>query len=150
MSVSQIKRFALLALANFLYLTGLSLLVPLSIVFVFLPFVASGALFTLAVIAGVLIATGTVILFWSTGSKRRTLFLLGRTTLIPAALSIILSFVNEQLIFSTVAFYVEDFQRVEPVLTRYLERTVPHGAYLTVGYVAIGALLLWRAQRTKK
>lgn len=149
MTVSLIKHFAVLAFANFLYLTGLAFLVPLSIVFVFLPFVVSGAFATLAVIAGALVTAGAGILYLYTGSRRKTLFILGRTTLIPAVFSIVLSFVNEQLIFSTVAFYVEDFQRVKPILESYLEQSVPHGAYLTVGYVAIGVLLLWLAQRTR-
>ena len=147
MSWSTVKYYATLYVANFFYLTGIALIIPLSILILFSAFLVSGSIVQLFVLSIVFTSIGAYIVYRVTKSKKKTMRALGSTTLIPAVISVLLVFVNERLVLGTILMYVENFDVVEPFIVRYLERTVPHSVFLTVGYIAFGGVLLYLSKR---
>jgi len=143
----SLKNFILTVLAHSAYLSGLALIIPLSIIIVFSKFVVAGSVLKLLTTAVLLICAGAAMMYFATRSESRTLRSLGITTLIPALLSVLLMFVNQQLVFATISFYVRDFQKVEPFIQRYLEQRVPHSLFLTVGYLIVGIILIYLSKR---
>ncbi len=131
--------------AHFLYVLGLSVLIPIIFLLFFPEHLWEYAVYTKPLLyASIGLVIGSaILLYFYKGSIGRTFFSLGLMTLIPGALALLFSIYNQEIIFTVVKGYVAQFELIEPFLTTYLEHSLPRVWALTISYLVIGIILLW-------
>ncbi|MBN1644475.1 hypothetical protein JW851_00345 [Candidatus Woesearchaeota archaeon] len=132
-------------IAHFVYIAGLSIMIPL-LFFVFFP----EHLWTSVVYAKSMIffAVGLVVisafvLYIYNNSIGRTFFSLGLATFVPGSLALVFSVYNKEFVFGFIRTYLKQFNLIEPYLDTYLAHSMPRVWALTVSYILIGVIFIW-------
>jgi hypothetical protein len=127
-----------------LYITGLTLLIPFVFLFVFpqeydivspatSPVLIWSAMFMILVSIFV-----TVMYKKSLGAAFKSL---GRVTFIPGFIGLIFSIFGRDVVLLYLAGTIPAFQKVQSLLTLYVDAAVPRVRYLTLGFFVLGVVL---------
>jgi hypothetical protein len=132
-------------LMSLLYITGLTLLIPFIFLFVFpedsgvVAPVSSPILVWTAVVMVVISVLVTLAYRKSFGAALKSL---GRITFIPGFIGLVFSIFGRDAVLLYLAGTVSGFQKVQNLLTLYVDNAVPKVRYLTLGFFVLG-IVLW-------
>lgn len=127
-----------------LYISGLTLLIPYLFLFVFpqdLNVISSGASSALLWTAIGLVVVSLLATVWLTASLGGALKMLGRVTFLPGLLGLVFTMFGRDMVMLYLAGTLPAFEKVQGLLSFYVDTAVPHVRYLTLGYFVLGVVL---------
>jgi len=126
------------------YITGLTLLIPLVFLYIFPDQVEGLVLAPSPVILWLslaMVAAGFIVTLWHTKSLGGSLKSLGRITFVPGLIGLVFSFFGRDTMLLYLAGTLPKFQQAQPLLETYLDNAVPRVRFLTFSLFILGALL---------
>ena len=135
-----IKAQILKLVAQIVYFTGLTALIPL------VPLFLSPTEFIrakYAVIAALIfIALSFILILWATHSKKQAFFTLGLMTLLPGLLAVLFAYVGERRMI----IFVSKLGHVTPFVQHWVDAYIPKTWLLAGIYIIIGVVFVWISQ----
>jgi len=143
--VERVVKFqAAKLVAQFLYFTGLTLLIPL-VPLLLSPHELANAKYAFGLAVG-LIFVGFVVVYLFSHSKSTALRVLGMTTLVPGLLAVFFSYSGAR----RQAVFLSWFGEVTPLLERWLETHMPTTWLLAGIYIILGVSLIWWSEKGRR
>ena len=134
--VRHVKFQAAVFVAHILYITGLTLLIPLVPV-VFSPgLIEAQYAFGTAVL---LVIASFFTIYFATKSKKKAFYNLGFMTLIPGLLAVLFAYIRARRLGIFLGF----FQELSPYIQEWINHSVPKSWLLSGIYIIIGVFFIW-------
>lgn len=133
------------------YIAGLSILIPMIFAFAFGgegPWYSSPLTYLFASLFLILFAF--IGLLKRKKHKGRVLMSLGKMSLIPGAIALVIFVFGRSIFYNLFAGIIPGFGKVEPLFEIFINYSIPKMGVLVLGYVIIGAVLYYIGTRTKK
>lgn len=139
--VKHVQFQAVKYLANILYITGLTILIPL-VPIVFSPSELSSARFAFGV-AVLLVISSFFVIYFVTKSKKSAFYNIGFMTLFPGLLAVVFAYIGARRL----AIFLGFFQDLSPFIQEWINKSVPKSWMLSGIYIIIGVLLIWISEQ---
>lgn len=138
------------SIVSIIYELALASLIPLTIVLFSPGFIIDWnfASSVLAVLGLILVCF--IILVWNKGKVHKAWVSLGLMTLLPGILALFFIYISPETLFNIVSRNFSTFAKIEPLLTEYIQHSLPKVTILMYAYVLIGCLLVWFGLHLKK
>ena len=138
------------SIVSIIYELALASLIPLTIV-LFTPGFVLDWNFAGSVLAVLgLISVCFIILVWNKGKVHKAWTSLGLMTLLPGALALLFIYISPETLFNIISQHFSSFITIEPILTEYINHSLPKVTILMYAYVLIGCILVWFGLHLKK
>ncbi|MBD3361994.1 hypothetical protein GF358_04360 [Candidatus Woesearchaeota archaeon] len=139
--------------AHFLYIAGLSIIIPILFLFFFPSQLWSAVNYAKPILisAIVLVVLSMIVLYVYNKSIGKTLFNLGLATFVPGAIALVFSIYNKEIVFGFIRSYFSAFEFIEPLLDSYLAHVIPTVWAVTIAYIVIGfVFIIFGVQRLRR
>ena len=140
--VKHVKLQVVSYLAQVLYITGLTSLIPIvPLVFTNLSYINYAFAFAL-----LLIVLSFMVVFLVTKSKKDAFYTLGFMTLFPGLLAVFFAYTGAR----RMALFIGYFKELSPFVQDWINHYVPNTWLLSGIYILIGVGLIWISQSLRK